>query len=238
VNSVLSDGVQVIGEMGDRYDRVLNTSSLSLLGDLERQFGPRRRGLLERRAERQMAFDRGQLPGFLAETRHVREASWQVAPPVPALINRRVEITGPTDRKMTVNALNSGANIWLADFEDANTPRWQNMVEGQLNLRDALDRMIGFTSPEGKHYDLGKQLATIVVRPRGWHLVEKHVLVDGGPVSAGLFDFAMWSWWSGLWPRRSPSCGPISAATSTRCATSRLGRCSCRWLWMTTSSSS
>jgi malate synthase len=184
--------VQVTGDWGDRYDEVLNEASLGLLGDLERRFGSRRRELLERRAERQVAFDRGRLPGFLAETREVREASWQVAPPVPALTDRRVEITGPTDRKMTINALNSGANIWLADFEDANTPLWQNMVEGQLNLRDALDRTIELTTPEGKHYELGEQTATMVVRPRGWHLVEKHVLVDGAPVSAGLFDFAMY----------------------------------------------
>ncbi len=192
MSRALVDGVQVTGEWGDRYDEVLNEASLGLLGDLERRFGSRRRELLERRAERQVAFDRGRLPGFLAETREVREASWQVAAPVPALTDRRVEITGPTDRKMTINALNSGANIWLADFEDANTPRWQNMVEGQLNLRDALDRTIELTTPEGKHYELGQHTATIVVRPRGWHLVEKHVLVDGAPVSAGLFDFAMY----------------------------------------------
>ena len=189
---MIFDDVQVTGEWGDRYEHVLNASSLGLLGDLERRFGPRRRSLLERRAERQVAFDRGQLPDFLPETRDVREGGWQVAPPVPALTDRRVEITGPTDRKMTINALNSGANIWLADFEDANTPRWQNMVEGQLNLRDALDRTIELTTPEGKHYELGPQVATIVVRPRGWHLVEKHVLLDGVPVSAGLFDFAMY----------------------------------------------
>ena len=189
---VFSDGVEVTGEWGDRYDQVLNEPSLGLLGQLERRFGARRRELLERRAERQLAFDRGRLPEFLPETREIREERWKVAPPVAALTDRRLEITGPTDRKMTINALNSGANIWLADFEDANTPRWQNMVEGQLNLRDALDRTIELTTPEGKHYEVGEEPATIVVRPRGWHLVEKHVLVDGAPVSAGLFDFAMY----------------------------------------------
>jgi malate synthase len=189
---VFSGGVEVTGEWGDRYERVLNEPSLGLLGRLERCFGDRRRELLERRAERQLAFDRGRLPEFLAETREIREANWKVAPPAAALTDRRVEITGPTDRKMTINALNSGANIWLADFEDANTPRWQNMVEGQLNLRDALDRTIELTTPEGRHYEVGEKPATIVVRPRGWHLVEKHVLVDGSPVSAGLFDFAMY----------------------------------------------
>ena len=197
VTRAVFGGVEVTGEWGDRYDQVLNERSLGLLGDLERRLGARRRELLDRRAERQLAFDRGQLPAFLDETREIREADWQVAPPAPALTDRRVEITGPTDRKMTINALNSGANIWLADFEDANTPRWQNMVEGQLNLGDALDRTIELTTAEGKHYELGEQLATIVVRPRGWHLVEKHVLVDGEPVSAGLFDFTMYLCHSG-----------------------------------------
>ena len=143
----LFDGVEVTGEWGDRYDEVLDERSLRLLGHLERRFERPARRLLERRAERQLAFDRGRLPVFLDETREIREADWQVAPPAPALTDRRVEITGPTDRKMTINALNSGANIWLADFEDANTPQWQNMVEGQLNLGDALDRTIELHHP-------------------------------------------------------------------------------------------
>ncbi|HTW08988.1 MAG TPA: malate synthase A [Acidimicrobiales bacterium] len=189
---MLAGPAQVVGSMGDRYDEVLNASSLSLLYDLQHRFGARRRELLARRAERQLAFDRGELPGFLAETRAIREESWQVAPAAAGLVDRRVEITGPTDRKMAINALNSGAKVWLADFEDANTPRWDNMVCGQLNLGDALDRAIDFTAPEGKHYQLGADCATITVRPRGWHLVEKHVLVNDEPVSASLFDFSMY----------------------------------------------
>jgi malate synthase len=185
-------GAKVVGAMEDRYDEVLNQVSLGLLADLQRRFGPRRAELLALRAQRQRGFDQGERPGFLAETADVRSASWQVAPPAPGLVDRRVEITGPTDRKMTINALNSGAKVWLADLEDANTPHWPNVVSGQLNLRDALDRAIDFTAPEGKAYTLNDQVATITVRPRGWHLAEKHVLVDDEPVSASLFDFAMY----------------------------------------------
>ena len=132
---------------------------------------------------------------FLAATQAIRDdPDWRVAAPAPGLVDRRVEITGPTDRKMTINALNSGAKVWLADFEDANTPLWENMVTGQLNLISALDRTIDFTSEEGKSYQLGPDtdLATIVVRPRGWHLDEKHLLVDGQRVSGSLFDFALY----------------------------------------------
>lgn len=184
--------LQVTGSFGERYDEILNESSLSLVADLERRFGERRRELLGRREERQKAFDQGVLPDFLPETKELRESKWRVAEPAPGLIDRRVEITGPTDRKMTINALNSGAKVWLADFEDATTPRWENLVEGQLNLRDALDRTINFTGPDGRRYELGSDLPTIVVRPRGWHLEEKHVLIDGRPISASLFDFAMY----------------------------------------------
>jgi malate synthase len=189
---------EVTGEMGTRYDEVLHESSLGLLAELQRRFGSRRRELLALRVERQSAFDRGELPHFLDETRNVRESDWGVAPPAPGLVDRRVEITGPTDAKMTINALNSGAQVWLADFEDANTPRWSNMVEGQLNLRDAIERTLTFEGPEGKRYEVGDRPATIVARPRGWHLVEKHVLVDGEPVSASLFDFTMFLTHSGM----------------------------------------
>jgi malate synthase len=189
--------LQVTGPFEERYDEVLNESSLSLVADLEHRFGERRRELLGLREERQRAFDRGVLPDFLPETKELRESAWRVAEPAHGLVDRRVEITGPTDRKMTINALNSGAKVWLADFEDATTPRWNNLVEGQLNLRDALDRTIGFTDPNGRRYELGPVLPTIVVRPRGWHLEEKHVLVDGRPISASLFDFAMYLTHSG-----------------------------------------
>jgi malate synthase len=188
----LPAGVEVTGPVKARYDEVLTRQALELLADLHRRFEPRRTELLAARRERQAEVDAGGTLDFLPETKDVREGDWKVAPPAPGLEDRRVEITGPTDKKMTINALNSGAKVWLADFEDANTPLWQNMVEGQLNLRDALDRNIDFSSPEGKSYALGEQLATIVVRPRGWHLPEKHVLVDGQPISGSLFDFALY----------------------------------------------
>src|SRR5258707_800357 len=159
--------------------------------------GRRRRGPAPRAAgsARQSELISGAMLDFLSQTRPVRDdTSWQVAPPAPGLVDRRVEITGPTDKKMTINALNSGARVWLADFEDANTPLWDNMVSGQLNLKDALDRKIDFRSADGKSYQLrpDDELATIVVRPRGWHLDEKHLLVDGQRVSGSLFDFALY----------------------------------------------
>jgi malate synthase len=185
-------GVEITGPMGDRYDEILTPRALELLADLHRSFNGRRKELLDARDRRYAELAAGGTLGFLDETKDIREADWQVAPPAPGLEDRRVEITGPTDRKMTINALNSGAKVWLADFEDANTPLWENMVEGQLNLRAALNRQIDFSSPDGKEYKLGEDTATIVVRPRGWHLPEKHVLVDGEPISGSLFDFALY----------------------------------------------
>src|SRR3954447_20586149 len=185
-------GVQVTGEMGERYDSVLTQGALELLAELHRTFDGRRLDLLRAREDRYAELAAGGTLDFLEETKDVREGDWQVAPPAPGLEDRRVEITGPTDRKMTINALNSGAKVWLADFEDASTPTWNNVVEGQLNLRDALDRTIDFTSPEGKSYALGQELATIVVRPRGWHLPEKHLTVDGQPMSGALVDFGLY----------------------------------------------
>src|SRR6266704_3149926 len=186
------DGVEITGPASDRYDEILTPGALALIARLQRELGQRRAGLLAARASRQQDLIMGGTLDFLAETRHIRDdKSWRVVDPAPGLVDRRVEITGPTDRKMTVNALNSGAKVWLADFEDANTPLWQNLVSGHLNLGDALARRIDFTSPEGKTYALGDELATIVVRPRGWHLPEKHVLVDGEPTSGSLVDFAL-----------------------------------------------
>jgi malate synthase len=185
-------GVQITGPAGDRYDQILTTEAVAFLADLHRHFDARRRELLAARDRRYAALAAGGTLAFLDETQHVRDGDWQVAPPAPGLVDRRVEITGPTDRKMTINALNSGAKVWLADFEDANTPLWRNMIEGQLNLRDAVRREIDFTSPEGRSYALGDDIATIVVRPRGWHLPEKHLLVDGERISAGLFDFGLY----------------------------------------------
>jgi malate synthase len=186
------DGVEITGDNGERYDEVLTGPALAFLADLHRTFDARRLELLRARDDRYQELAAGGTLGFLPETREIREGDWQVAPPAPGLVDRRVEITGPTDRKMTINALNSGAKVWLADMEDASTPAWANVVEGQLNLRDALDRTIDFTSPEGKSYVLGEDLATIVVRPRGWHLPEKHIQVDGQPMSASLVDFGLY----------------------------------------------
>jgi malate synthase len=187
------DGVEVVGPMQDRYDEVLTAEALGFLADLHRRFDGRRRELLALRDQRYAELASGGSLDFLAETKDVREDdSWRVAEPAPGLVDRRAEITGPTDRKMTINALNSGARVWLADLEDANTPLWENMVEGQLNLRDAIERRIDFTSPEGKSYALADELATIVVRPRGWHLPEKHILVDGERTSGSLTDFGLY----------------------------------------------
>jgi malate synthase len=185
-------GVEVRGEWRDGYEQVLTEQSLTLLASLQRQFGPRRAELLQKRAERDAELAGGALPDFLPDTKDVREGDWQVAPPAPGLVDRRVEITGPTDRKMVINALNCGAKVFMADFEDSNTPTFDNLVDGQINLRDAWLRQIDFTSPQGKSYALDDEVATLVVRNRGWHLPERHVLVDGEPVSGSLFDFCMY----------------------------------------------
>jgi malate synthase len=190
-----SDGVEITGPQGDRFNEVLTPEALGLVAALHRELAGRRAELLAARATRQVELSAGGMLDFLPATRPVREdPDWRVAAPAPGLVDRRVEITGPTDRKMTINALNSGARVWLADFEDANTPLWDNMVTGQLNLISALDRTLDFTSEEGKSYQLkpDSELATIVVRPRGWHLDEKHVLVDGRRASGSLFDFALY----------------------------------------------
>ncbi|HUZ35066.1 MAG TPA: malate synthase A [Streptosporangiaceae bacterium] len=189
------EGVEITGPPADRYDEILTPDALRLIAALQRELGGRRAELLAARAARQEELSAGGTLDFLPGTRQVRDdPGWRVAPPAPGLVDRRVEITGPTERKMTINALNSGANVWLADFEDANTPLWENMIIGQLNLKDTLDRTIDFTSEEGKSYRLlpDEELATIVVRPRGWHLDEKHLLVDGQRVSGSLFDFALY----------------------------------------------
>jgi malate synthase len=190
-----TEGVQIAGPAGDRYDEILTADALALVSALHRELAPRRAELLAARARRQQELIAGANLDFLPQTREVRaDRSWQVASPAPGLVDRRVEITGPTEKKMTINALNSGAKVWLADFEDANTPLWDNMITGQLNLKDALDRTVDFTSPDGKAYRLrpDEELATIVVRPRGWHLDEKHLLVDGRRASGSLVDFALY----------------------------------------------
>ncbi|MEU4478983.1 malate synthase A [Micromonospora sp. NPDC023966] len=186
-------GIEVTGPMHPRYDDILTPEALSFLADLHRAFDARRRELLNRRKQREADLAGGALFDFLPETREIRESDWRVADPAPGLVDRRVEITGPTDAKMTINALNSGAKVWLADHEDANTPLWENVISGQLNLRDAIDRKLDFTSPDGKQYALHDgELATIVVRPRGWHLTEKHILVDGERTSGSLVDSGLY----------------------------------------------
>src|SRR6516165_4173309 len=189
------DGVEILGAPGDRFGEILTPEALQLVATLQREFDGKRAELLAARAATQQDLSAGGTLDFLPETRRIRDDNlWRVPAPAPGLVDRRVEITGPTERKMTINALNSGANVWLADFEDANTPLWENMITGQLNLCDALDRTIDFTSEEGKSYRLRPdgELATIVVRPRGWHLDEKHLLVDGKRASGSLFDFALY----------------------------------------------
>jgi len=191
----MASGVEIAGPAGDRYEEILTPEALDLIGVLHRELGQRRLDLLQARARRQDELSAGGTLDFLTNTEAIKsDTSWRVAPPAPGLIDRRVEITGPTDKKMTINALNSGAKVWLADFEDANTPLWDNMITGQLNLKDALDRKIDFTSEEGKSYQLrpDDELATIVVRPRGWHLPEKHLLIDGQRASGSLVDFALY----------------------------------------------
>ena len=186
-------GVEVTGPIHSRYDEILTPEALAFLAELHRTFDARRRELLRHREERSTEFATGRVPDFLADTDRIRTGHWRVAEPAPGLVDRRVEITGPTDAKMTINALNSGAKVWLADHEDANTPLWENVIEGQLNLRDAIDRKLEFTSPDGKRYALHDgELATIVVRPRGWHLSEKHILVDKQRMSGSLVDFGLY----------------------------------------------
>lgn len=170
---------------------ILTPEATGFLVKLAESFEHRRQELLERRRQVQQQIDGGKMPDFLPETAAVREAEWQVAPIPKDLLDRRVEITGPVDRKMIINALNSGANVFMADFEDSNSPSWKNTVEGQLNLRDAVQGTISYLSPEGKQYRLGDHRATLLVRPRGWHLEEKHFLVRGQPISASLFDFGL-----------------------------------------------
>src|SRR5438445_5561191 len=187
-----TDQVQLKRKVEGRAGEVLTPQALGFIARLQREFGSRRQEALRLRAERQMRIDAGEMPQFLVTTSSVRDSEWSVAKAPGDLQDRRVEITGPTDRKMLINALNSGARVFMADFEDANSPTWANLVEGQVNLIDAIERRINFTSPEGKEYRLNDKVATLLVRPRGWHLDERHVEVDGKPISGGLFDFGLY----------------------------------------------
>ncbi|MBV9600457.1 MAG: malate synthase A [Chloroflexi bacterium] len=185
-------GVEVHGPRLTRFDEVLTEPALAFVARLHRELNPTRQKLLQARHERQARLDAGELPDFPTETSAVRAGDWRVAPVSNADLQKRwVELTGPTERKMLINALNSGADVYMADFEDANTPTWQNMVEGQVNLIDAVDRSISFDNPDGRTYRLNAHTATLLVRPRGWHLPERHVLVDGEAICAALFDFGL-----------------------------------------------
>jgi malate synthase len=183
--------VAVDAPMPREYDEILTPEATAFLVELHRKFESRRQEILEHRALRQEAINRGTLPDFLPETESIRNSEWTVAPIPRDLTDRRVEITGPVERKMIINALNSGASVFMADFEDSNSPTWQNNLSGQLNLRDAVRGEIQFVSPEGKEYRLNPKPAVLLVRPRGWHLVERHYHIDGQPVSGSLFDFGL-----------------------------------------------
>jgi len=185
-------GIEITGRITSEYAEILTPEAVAFAAKLQRAFGGRRAELLAKRQARQAELDAGALPDFLPDTRAIREGDWTCAPYPADLADRRVEITGPVDRKMVINALNSGASVFMADFEDANTPKWDNNIQGHINLRDAIRRRIEFSSPEGKTYRLNEKTAVLLVRPRGWHLPEKHVLIDGATISGGIFDFALY----------------------------------------------
>ena len=188
----LPEGVEIFGEIKPGYEEIITTEALEFVAGLERKFGPRRLELPERRREIQARLDDGWLPDFLEETANIREGDWQVAPIPKDLLDRRVEITGPVERKMVINALNSGAKMFMADFEDSNAPTWDNNIQGHINLRDAISGTVAYDDPNsGKHYELGKTPATLLVRPRGWHLPENYIHVDGAPMSGALADFGL-----------------------------------------------
>ena len=185
-------GLEIRGPLNPGYTEILTPEACRFLAGLVRKFEPRRAELLAQRVERQRAIDAGQLPDFLPETAAVRGGDWRVPPPPADLLDRRTEITGPVDRKMAINALNSGAQCWMADFEDANSPTWENVIAGQLNMRDAARLTLTYTSPEGKKYALKEKIAVILARPRGWHMDEKHILLDGRRISASLCDWGLY----------------------------------------------
>ncbi len=187
-----ADGVEITGPIPAAYAEILTPAAIAFFARLARKFEARRQALMAQRVVRQAEFDAGKLPDFLASTKSIRDGNWTIGAVPADLQDRRVEITGPTDRKMVINALNSGANVFMADFEDSNAPTWSNMIEGQISMRDAIRRSVTYQSPEGKSYKLNAKIATLLVRPRGWHLMENHVLIDGAPVSGAIFDFALY----------------------------------------------
>ena len=190
--NLAEEGINLLAPVPPECESILTPDALMFLASLHREFDERRRDLLARRVERQEELDSGALPRFLPETSNIRAGDWKIASLPNDLADRRIEITGPVDRKMVINAMNSGANVFMADFEDSHSPTWNGTVRGQANLRDAVEGTIEFTNEKGKHYLLNEETAVLVVRPRGWHLVEKNLLIDDEPVSAGLFDFALY----------------------------------------------
>ncbi len=186
------EGIEIRGPITPEFAEILTPEAMAFVATLVRAFTGRRAELLQKRIQRQAEIDAGKMPDFLPETEHVREGSWTIDPIPRDLQERRVEITGPAERKMIINALNSGAKVFMADFEDSLSPTWEGTIQGQINLRDAVNRTITYTAPEGKQYALQEKTATLLVRPRGWHLPEKHVFIDGKQVSGGLFDFGLY----------------------------------------------
>ena len=189
--STVGGNIEIRGPVNTEFESILTPDALNFVAELCRRFAKPREELLAKRHARAREFNAGRLPDFLPETAEIRNSDWKVAPVPKDLQDRRVEITGPVDRKMVINALNSGANMYMADFEDSHTPTWEGTIEGQINLRDAIRGAIEYIGPEGKQYRLKDKIATLIVRPRGWHLVEKHVWVDGAPVPGALFDFGL-----------------------------------------------
>jgi len=183
--------IQITAPIHPGFETILTPEALALVVKLHRAFEPRRQELLAARVARQARIDAGEMPDFLPETKSIRAGDWRIAPLPKALERRRTEITGPVERKMIINAFNSGADSYMTDFEDSNSPNWFNQVQGQINLFEAIRRTISYTNEAGKEYRLNEQVATLQVRPRGWHLDEKHVLIDGQRVSGGIFDFAL-----------------------------------------------
>jgi len=191
IRTLTAEGIEVLGPLGEGFAEILTPEALSFVAKLARRFSATRESLLQNRIQRQAEISAGRMPDFLSETKELRQSAWKIGPIPKDLEDRRVEITGPVDRKMVINALNSGAKVFMADFEDAHSPVWEATIQGQLNLRDAIRGTIRFVSPEGAAYELRPPLAALLVRPRGWHLIEKHLEIDGKPVSASLFDFGL-----------------------------------------------
>ena len=191
------EGVEILGEMSLPYQEILTHDALEFVRDLHRMFNKQRKSLLQKRQDRQEEINKGVKLDFLPSTSDIRNSEWSVSPIPADLQDRRTEITGPVDRKMVINALNSGAKVFMADFEDASTPSWNNLLDGQINLRDAIRKQIDFTAENGKKYSLNADVAVLKVRPRGWHMEENHILIDGEPISASLFDFGLYFFHNG-----------------------------------------